>query len=419
MDNLISNEWLEFPLAVFIDTQVFINESYDFSERGKLDLLKKQIDNGKVELLTTEIVIREVERHMKDDIGKGLEKLNNALFDRRLAVFREGHYSGIFKNIDSSTMISNAIQKFNDYLFNADALLLDVSGVDLCSVINKYFLGEPPFGEAHKKNEFPDAFNASLLYNYSCKNGKVYVVSGDRDFSNIANMYCFKTLNELLDAINSQDNEVSLLSKEYVNSLYIQNEIFTNVKEQLLDVGCDLYVDGTDTDRKGVSYGFEYDNIELESVFVQNLTELEVVDIDYAYNIITIMTTCKAELEFDCTFFDEDNSIWNSDNKEFEYVYYGIMNEIHNALIPITIYLAFQNEGEDINFDIDKINVDTNLEFNQYTLQRGGRCRVDNPYSDLEDKDYESLNYCPDCGVEINFENDGGNGFCINCALNH
>jgi len=136
MDNLISNEWLEFPLAVFIDTQVFINESYDFSERGKLDLLKKQIDNGKVELLTTEIVIREVERHMKDDIGKGLEKLNNALFDRRLAVFREGHYSGIFKNIDSSTMISNAIQKFNDYLFNE-----------------------------HNKEEFPPAHTAEHLLN--------------------------------------------------------------------------------------------------------------------------------------------------------------------------------------------------------------------------------------------------------------
>lgn len=419
MDNLIYNEWLEFPLAVFIDTQVFINESYDFSEKGKLGLLKKQIDNGKVELLTTEIVTREVERHMKDDIGKCLVKLNKVLSDRRLAVFREGHYSEFFKNIDSSAMISNAIQKFNDYLSNVGVILLDVSDVDLCSVIDKYFLGEPPFGEAHKKNEFPDAFNVSLLNNYSCRNGKVYVVSGDRDFSNIANMHCFNTLNELLDAINSQDDEISRLSKDYVNSLDIQNKIFNNVKEQLLDVGCELYVDGTDTDRKGVPYGIEYSNTELKSVFVQNLTELEVVDIDYACNIITIMTICKAELEFTCTFFDEENSIWNSDNKEYEHVYYGIMDEIHNALIPITIYLAFQNEDEDINFNIDEINVDTNLEFNQYTLQKYGRCRIDNPYIDWEGKGYESLNYCPDCGVEINFENDGGNGFCIKCALNH
>lgn len=26
---------------------------------------------------------------------------------------------------------------------------------------------------------------------------------------------------------------------------------------------------------------------------------------------------------------------------------------------------------------------------------------------------------CPDCSRKINFENDGGNGFCSNCAPNH
>lgn len=29
------------------------------------------------------------------------------------------------------------------------------------------------------------------------------------------------------------------------------------------------------------------------------------------------------------------------------------------------------------------------------------------------------LGYCPDCGMPLNIDNDGGNGFCINCAWNH
>lgn len=29
------------------------------------------------------------------------------------------------------------------------------------------------------------------------------------------------------------------------------------------------------------------------------------------------------------------------------------------------------------------------------------------------------LGYCPGCGIPLNIENDGGNGFCINCALEH
>lgn len=381
MDKSIYNEWLEFPLAVFIDTQIFIKESYDFSEKGKFALLKKQIDNGKVQCLTSDIVKGEVERHMKDDIGKGLEKLQNAFSDRRLAVFREGDYSEIFQTIDSGIMTDDALKKFNNYLIKVNAILLDISDVDLRSVVDDYFLGKSPFGETHKKNEFPDAFNASLLHKYSLENGKVYVVSDDGDFSNIENIYCFKTLNELLNAINSQDNEVSLLSKKYVNSPDIQNEIFTKVEERLMDAGYDLDVDGTDTDRKGVSSGFEYDETELRFISKQRLTELEVVDMDYTDKIITIMTTCKAKLEFICKFFDEENSVWDSVDKEYVHTYYGTMNEIHNALIPITIHLIFKNEGEDISFDIDEINVDTHLKFDQYTLQKGGRCRTDNPYS--------------------------------------
>ncbi len=104
MDKPIIKEWLEFPLAVFIDTQVFIKESYDFSEKGKFALLEKQIDSGKVQLLTSDIVKGEVERHIKDDIGKGLEKLQAALSDRRLAIFREGDYSAIFQTIDPCLM---------------------------------------------------------------------------------------------------------------------------------------------------------------------------------------------------------------------------------------------------------------------------------------------------------------------------
>ena len=29
------------------------------------------------------------------------------------------------------------------------------------------------------------------------------------------------------------------------------------------------------------------------------------------------------------------------------------------------------------------------------------------------------LGYCPDCGEPLNIDNDGGNGFCVNCAWEH
>lgn len=419
MDMPVIKEWFEFPLHVFVDTQVFIKESYDFGVKGKFALLEKQIENGKVQLLTSDIVKGEVERHIKKDVKKGLNILQNALSGRHLAIFREGKYSSIFQSIDESSMTIDALKIFDDYLTNVNAICLDISDVNLHSVISDYFSAKPPFGEGHKKTEFPDAFNASLLQKYSAANGKVYVVSGDGDYFNVENVFCFKTLSELLDAIISQDDEIGLQSKEYLNLASVQNLIFNKVEAELMDVGYQLYVDGTNTDRKGISSGFEYDETELLSISTQRLTELEVIDIEYTDKTITIMTKCRTKLEFCCSFFDEENSVWDSVDKEYVHVHYGKMHEFHNALIPVKICVTFVNDGEDISFEVDEITVDTDIKFDQYTLQKNGRSRIDNPYSYWEDDQDEFENYCPDCGCGMTLENDGGNGFCTKCAPEH
>ena len=37
----------------------------------------------------------------------------------------------------------------------------------------------------------------------------------------------------------------------------------------------------------------------------------------------------------------------------------------------------------------------------------------------IEEDYFPGYSTCPDCGSKINFENDGGNGFCVKCAHNH
>lgn len=419
METSATKRWLEFPLSVFVDTQVFIKESYNFSTKGKFALLKKQIDSGKVQLLISDIVKGEVERHIREDVGKGLEKLQSALNDRNLAIFREGKHSGIFQTIDSALMTNDALETFYEYLRNAKANWLDIADVHLKSVIDDYFSSKPPFGKGNKKSEFPDAFNASLLKKYSITNGTVYVVSNDGDFSNVENLHCFKTLNELLDAIISHESNIIQQSKVYLNSLPAQKAIFDKVESTLMDVGDELFVDGTDTDRKGVSSGYEYDETELVSISTHNVTDFEVVDAEYTDKTITIMTNCISKLEFLCSFFDEDNSVWDSVDKEYIKAYYGKVREAHNALIPVTINITYENDGDGVSFEIDEIVVDTNLKFDQYTLQKDGRNRTDNPYRYWAEDAVKFENYCPDCGCGMTFENDGGNGFCTNCASEH
>lgn len=40
-------------------------------------------------------------------------------------------------------------------------------------------------------------------------------------------------------------------------------------------------------------------------------------------------------------------------------------------------------------------------------------------WEDHEQFEYGEYGNCPDCGAPLNFENDGGNGFCINCTSKH
>ena len=45
---------------------------------------------------------------------------------------------------------------------------------------------------------------------------------------------------------------------------------------------------------------------------------------------------------------------------------------------------------------------------------------TDGEFEESEDDGYDDIfDICPDCGCGISLRNDGGNGFCIDCAWNH
>lgn len=410
--------WFDFPVSVFIDTQVYINESYNFGEKGNLSYFHKLILEGKIIHLTSEIVVGEVEKHIRKDVSEALKSFNKVVDDRKLAVFRKKAHEQLQK-INEAEMVEEAVSIFKTYLSDTKAVTLDSETIDLGSVISDYFESKKPFGiKKDKKNEFPDAFNISMLRKYAMENRPVLIVSGDEDFFNEdeEDLFCFKKLSELLDAINSQNNITQSL-KEYLER---KNQyIFDEVKLQLMDNDYKLEVDGTDTDRKGCQHGFEYEEVELISVVPRFLKNIEVVHIDLSDEMLTVSLDCKAKLEFSCSFFDEENSAWDSVDKEYSHTHHGTMHEVHNALIPVTIVTAFKKKSsEDISFNIDEVIIDTNIELDQFTLQNDGRSRMDNLYRCWDDDDDEFDAACPNCGCEMTFENDAVNGFCIECEPN-
>lgn len=59
---------LQYPLSVFIDTNIFISGKYNFNGNGYFSILKKLVRDGKIKLYIDNIVKQEVEKHIKSDI---------------------------------------------------------------------------------------------------------------------------------------------------------------------------------------------------------------------------------------------------------------------------------------------------------------------------------------------------------------
>ena len=71
-----------YPLYLTIDTNIFISSKFDFSEDSTLGLLLKYIQQGKIKLVLSDIVVRESENHIIK-VGEklysfGIEMLNLA-----------------------------------------------------------------------------------------------------------------------------------------------------------------------------------------------------------------------------------------------------------------------------------------------------------------------------------------------------
>jgi len=401
------NNWFDFPVHVFMDTQVYINESFNFNEKGNLSFFRKQVLNGNIVHLTSEVILGEVEKHIRKDIIDALGSVNKAVGDRKLAIFRDKRYPQL-QHINEPEMLEEAIAIFRAFISDTKAFMLHIETVNLKSVISDYFEAKAPFGvKKDKKSEFPDAFNLSMLRQYAAHNHPVVILSGDGDFSEEEDIVCFKTLGDLLNAIHSQD-EITNNVKKYLGSK--RQYLFDEVESYLMDNGYAFEVDGTDTDRKGTQHGVEYDEVELFSFSAVSLTHMDIMDIDLPDGTITVSLDCKAVLDFSCTFIDEafgDNFT------------HGTMEETHNATIPITLNISFEHDDGSTTFEIDDIDIIiSDIELNQYTLREGSRVRTDNPNRYWDDNDPVN-NPCPDCGCEMMFETEGGNGFCVNCASNH
>ncbi|CAN7568432.1 PIN domain-containing protein [Pseudomonas brassicacearum] len=198
--------------AVTFDTQIFDRNGKTF--RGGLMEQLGQLKHSPIQLVVTELVRDEAEKHMlamhQAKALRAEEALTNLskYLSEDLLVELEGE---LRSHISPEGIV---FREINDFFIATNAELLFYEEVSTRKLFSRYFKSEPPFHKQnHKKNEFPDAIALLCLEEYSELHG-VLVVSDDKDWitfcceSESQKLHCVPDLNVALTLINSVESNI-------------------------------------------------------------------------------------------------------------------------------------------------------------------------------------------------------------------
>ena len=344
------------PIKVFIDTNIFDGLHYDFSEDTRILHLTKLINENKVKLLISDVVIGEVKSHIKKNIENFMSALSKVLKkplkDQGYESWNTGSQAmKILRNTDKHSllntinlalrnkdeMLTTALLQFDNFISNNNVEVIDSNGIDVTSILTDYFEFNLPFEKKKdKRNEFPDAFMMAKIKKYAKEHGAVCVVSNDNSFNSISskNITIFKELKDFLHFVNPfEEWNQKIISYFTIDT---KENISKLIHDKILDTN--PHVDGREDERTG-SWGLDYDETYITKVCNIHSQFLSVNNIDD--DNLFVELKCQARIYAECTFFDDSSSIWDPEDKVYAYRSSATAKEVHKvefeAIVEITI----------------------------------------------------------------------------------
>ncbi len=225
----------EVQIYCYLDTNVFDQHGLNFASPS-LGQIKTQANIGHIALITTDILLREIESHWPQKL-KELKSKHNAFtsYFNRLP-----HVPDNLKSTHSPSDI-NAINEFDftrcvrQFFEDCYATNLTSKQIRLGRVLDTYFSNQPPFNEGKNKYEFPDAFMIDLLEQFHDEhNCDIHVVTTDRGFLSYAGtcswMSGYKNLNDFLKinraTVETQADHVSAFLRKNTDAMREQIHSF-------------------------------------------------------------------------------------------------------------------------------------------------------------------------------------------------
>lgn len=436
---------------VFMDTNIYDGANYSF-RNAMFQCLREYATKDELCLVVNSIIEGEVRSHIRDRIKEQITKLNKVVTDRTFAAFKHlAPFMDIIEKKNPDDWIDACDKEFSTLLNDCKAEKISVNGVGVEKIVSDYFIQAPPF-EAKKPYEFKDAIAVSSLLldiHSSLENRKksenmnmddlLYcVISNDKGFVAAVNaglseaereyIRIFPELKNFVGYITLMNRQAEFL-KAYLLSDCAQDEMVETVRNAIDNTVIDISLESGE-------FIDEQDIIDVEEISFQPY-------ILGIYEEDGTALSAKVALDANCVvkvwykYTDEDNSYW--DKEDSTYLWKTEVEKEGRYQVELEVVISINIEGcrvpDDWNVNDDYDYADNVIEFDDYL---DVPARLDLDETNLVDEEiveqtepffeYEhdgevfkekAVTICPDCGEPIGIQNDGGNGFCINCAYKH
>lgn len=303
--------------AITLDTNIFRKNSYNL-ESGLLGKLK-QFKEGSVQLILSEIVVRELKQHLIRDSLDIKSKLDMSLKDISKSYLLQENtlktiHSLISSEVDAETAAKNRLRKFID---ETGAIIIEAKHTSIKEVIKIYFDTVAPFEKTgSKKNEFPDAIALLSMTNWTKKyNKKILAISEDKGWLEYAKdkewMDVETDLTNALVLIQKNTEQVSTIAECFLKRLFageypkIQERIDKDVCDAVSSL--DVYAEAN----SWLHHEAEFVSIEFIEFSYKNDADFSILQIGRNFIVLEVPVLIKASASTTFYFY-----VWDSIDKE-------------------------------------------------------------------------------------------------------
>lgn len=290
------------PRVVFFDSTVFIGDN--FAVRGpRLSEVRRRCNTGHVELLITDIVVREVSARLEVAVADAEQAIGRAR-DKARVLRNVPAHAALFEPFDAAAVLSDLRQALDEFITETKANVLPATEQEPAPIFDAYFCRRPPFGQGKKKSEFPDAFNVAALKTWAHEhNESVHVVSSDPDLAAACDSNALlhvPTLAALLELLVGDDEMVQLAHDRLAADVELVRSTLAGVL---------------------AGYWLFLDDVEGEATF-GTVTDLEMRDVAVVSvngTEVGVVGAATVQYSVDVDYWDPDTASYDSEDHQYFY----------------------------------------------------------------------------------------------------